>query len=54
MRANPPMIRFLAAIGYTVHKVRPLVYNPKQIKQAEDLREELRKITGTTRGLKDG
>ena len=48
------MIRFLASIGYTVHKVRPLVYNPKQIKQAEDLREELRKITGTTRGRKDG
>lgn len=48
------MIRFLASIGYTVNKVRPLVYNPKQIKQAEELRAELRRITGTTRGRKNG
>ena len=53
MRANPKMIRFLAAVGYTVHKVKPLVYNPKHIKQAEDARASLRAITGATKGPKE-
>ena len=54
MRANPPMIRFLASIGYTVHKVVPLVYNPQEIREAEQARAELRKIGTETKGQKDG
>jgi hypothetical protein len=54
MRANPPMIRFLAAIGYTVQKVRPLVYNPREVAAAEKLRAELKKTTNQNRGGRSG
>ena len=48
------MIRFLASIGYTVQKVRPLVYNHREVTEAEKARDQLRQITTKAEGEKHG